>query len=52
MKFISSRLSEAKHAQVYSSLVTVQPFVGELTYVIHPLFLGLYSHFCRELLIR
>lgn len=35
-----------------SSIVAVQPFLGELTYMLHPICFGIYGLFSHEILIR
>ncbi len=37
---------------MFSSVVSVQPFLGELTYLLHPMCFALYGLFSHEILIR
>lgn len=52
MAFVSSLIGDSKPNSVYSSTITVQPEIGSLTYVIHPLCLAFYGNFSQEVLVK
>ena len=47
MSFMIDELMQAKQAKMHMSVVAVQPSMGELTYLLHPLCFAIYGMFAH-----
>lgn len=52
MLLIMRIVEKSKESKIYSSVVAVQPFIGRISEIIHPVSLGLYAVFSKEVLIK